>query len=220
MTCPFCAEKIKNQAIVCRYCGRDLKDTSSTEGATELSSIYRSTKTIKRRVIDKFSGASLAVKIVIGTVSLALLATCVTFGAVKFNEIQEQNRVAAAAAKAKAEADAALKAEIAERARAEADTSWLPAGFKKFKLNPYMAYKKDNSQSCDSYGVCFPLTLITNKYCSNIFIAGNAVRDGVVYDYANGTAQGISPGQKVKMRLQFSTEQSGTFIEFTDANCN
>jgi hypothetical protein len=108
-------------------------------------------------------------------------------------------------------------AEWAELLRTIGDTSWLPAGFTKFALNPYLAYKK-NSQSC-SYGSCLTFDLVSSKYCSSIYIAGNLMKNNVVYDFSNDSARGINPGEIVRMKLQYTHEVSGTSIHFTDATC-
>jgi len=118
-----------------------------------------------------------------------------------------------------ARAKALFKAERAELLRTTRDTSWMPAGFKKFALNPYLAYKKDSFSRCDNYGTCFPFELVSNKFCSSIYIAGNFFnKNDVVSDSSSDTARGISPGTRVKMKLQFSTAEGG-YVEFTDANC-
>lgn len=161
-------------------------------------------------------------------VKKALIAIAAVFalivlgvGGYQVNEVLTERRIEAQrAAEAKAAAEAARKlreAEEAELRRAIADDSWLPSGFTKFPMNPYMAYKK-NGASCEYYGVCFPFDLITSKYCSSVYIQGNLVIGGTIYEWANDSAQGVSAGDRVRMRLQFIEDRGGN-ISWTDATC-
>ena len=156
-------------------------------------------------------------KLIALAIIVVLLITVSSLGFNKYSEVKENNRIAALA-EARA---AAEQAELEAYQAAVDDMSWVPSGFTKFSTNPFVAYKKDNSQDCDSYGACFPFIAVTSKYCSSLYVEANSLNsDDVVIENGSDSASGISAGQRVKMKIQYTHDLSNTYSDFIEVECN
>jgi hypothetical protein len=222
MICPFCAEKIKDQATLCRFCG---KDVVAKAGSAPVSSEIENENEILdenfNSVIlptNRFAKFTKTQKIIaIGLITVLALAGG-TLGLKKFSEVKEKNRIAAIA-KAEADAEAAaFQAELDAYQAAVKDNSWVPSGYTKFTENPFLAYKAISYSNC-SGGSCFPFQVVSSKYCSKIYIQSNIVRGTTILDWTNDTAYNVSPGQAVKMKMT-SYEDLPWTIDWSEVRCS
>lgn len=229
--CPFCAERIREEAVLCRFCGREIQAGEVIAHKQEPKNHIpkpdsHQVEENHPRTSQRFSvlgyvrqvpWAIFLQKRNLIIAATLVLATGASFAYAGFSDLQVKERVRAEQEERKKER-AFLDAKLAEeQARILADNSWVPSGYRKFEVNPSFAWKKD-SRECQSSGVCLPMSVVTNQSCSTISVRGLLENGAYAGDYASDFALNVSAGQKVQMKLQFASETNGS-VKFTQVSC-
>lgn len=85
--------------------------------------------------------------------------------------------------------------------QANLDRSWVPAGYTKFRLNPFLAYKDIPYTNCSKVH-CFPFKLIASRPCSKVYVQADIMREDLVLDWTSDMAYKVEPGEPVKLRME------------------
>jgi hypothetical protein len=211
--CPKCGTKVEGDSISCSFCGKTFRPATVTAEPTSIESPGAISQTENASLTEEVSSPRKESRILISIgIGLALIFAIGISLSGNYSAVEQESRSAA-------ERQAILDAEQEERDRAIADTSWLPTDFIKFDSNPNVAYLMDDRDCPSGGGVCFPMTIVTNKYCSSLYIAANVEKAGSTLDSASATVSEVSAGQQVQMMLQWKVYE-GDEVDFTVVNCN
>jgi hypothetical protein len=199
--CPKCGTKVEGVSISCSFCGKTFRPVAAPADSTLEDNVVAAAQAPSISLSKRFAASSKEVKILVSIgIGLALIFV-VGLGSGGNTSLTEQ--------------ESRIEAEVDSE---PADTSWVPKDYKQFDLDPDLAYIMDDRECQAGSGVCFPMTIVTNKSCSLLYIAANVEKAGSTLESANATASDVYAGQAVKVMLQWKVGE-GDNVDFTSVNC-